>query len=266
MHAAHAALTSMSGLRTLRADKSAPSRRGTGVAEAPGMTRHPTFITLLSLSILGACTSDGAPPTGQVAGELRYRDAATNPDGTPREAATPPAPDGRLTVEVRGTGTLDGLTGACALEAASGQFRARFDAAAAIGPDGAYVATLASAAARLETLGGCPIPDLTVALVTDVVVRAELDATTATCESYCAASARSAAEATCAGSATQATCRAAAEADAQAACHTECATQREVIVAEASLAASLLGEVDAELLRAAALGELRAELTLDRME
>ncbi|MBE7450547.1 MAG: hypothetical protein HS111_17105 [Kofleriaceae bacterium] len=231
------------------------------------MTRHTTFITLLSLSILGACTSDdGAPPTGQVAGELRYRDAATNPDGTPREAATPPAQDGRLTVEVRGTGTLDGLTGACALEAASGQFRARFDAAAAIGPDGAYVATLASAAARLETLGGCPIPDLTVALVTDVVVRAELDATTATCESYCAASARSDAEATCAGSATQATCRAAAEADAQAACHTECTTQRDVIVAEASLSASLLGEVDAELLRAAALGELRAELTLDRME
>jgi hypothetical protein len=38
------------------------------------------------------------------------------------------------------------------------------------------------------------------------------------------------------------------------------------IVAEVSLAASLLGDLDAEALRAAALGDFSADLTFDHME
>jgi hypothetical protein len=39
-----------------------------------------------------------------------------------------------------------------------------------------------------------------------------------------------------------------------------------VIVAEASLSASLLGDLDADSLRAAAMGDFAANLTFDHME
>lgn len=231
------------------------------------MRSHTTIITMLSLSIFGACASDGDEPTSQVTGAMRHDDATTNADGSPREAAAP-APDqpATITVEVRGTGVMSGLDPACQLDGASGQFRALFEASATVDDGGAYVAALTGGDARLETLGGCEVPELTVNLITDVVVRAELAATTASCESYCAASARSQAEAECASSTTQAECRASAEATASASCQTECTTQRSVIVAEASLAASLLGDLDAEALRAAALGDVAVDLTFDHME
>jgi hypothetical protein len=231
------------------------------------MRSHTTIITLLSLSIFGACTSDADPPTSQVTGAMRYDDATTNADGTPREAAAPPADqDVTITVEVRGTGVLEGLDTTCQLDGATGQFHALFDGTAAVDENGAYVAALADGSAQIETLTGCAIPTLTVSVISDVVVRGEIAATTTSCQSYCAASARGAAEAECAGSSTEAECRATAEASATASCQTECTTQRDVIVAEVSLAGSLLGDLDADALRAAAFGQLSADLTFDHME
>lgn len=231
------------------------------------MRSHTTIITVLALAIFGGCASDDGESTSQVTGAMRYDDATTNADGSPREAAAPPADQApTVTVEVRGTGVMTGLDAGCQLDGATGQFHAVFDAGATIDDSGAYAAALTSGDARVETLGGCEVPELTVNLITDVVVRAEIVTTTASCQSYCAASARGQAEVECQGSSTQAECRAAAEAAASASCQTECTTQRDVIVAEVSLAASLVGDLDAEALRAAALGELTADLTFDHME
>lgn len=235
------------------------------------MRSYPNFIALLSVTFLAAACTDGGTDTGtetsEVTGTMRYDDAATNADGTPREAEAPaPGDDVTLTIEVRGTGVVTGLEPSCTLEGTSGQFRALYDGTAEVDDQGAYVAGFGSGSARIETLGGCTIPELTVTAITDVVVRAELAATTTSCESYCSASARAAAEAECAGSSSQVECRSAAEASAAASCQTECTTQRDVIVAEASLQASLLGDLDADALRAAALGQFAADLTFDHME
>lgn len=198
---------------------------------------------------------------------MKYKDAATNSDGSVHEAEPPPAQQALVTLELRGTGTLTGLeAGQCTLDGASGQFRALFDSTVNIGNDGAYAAAFGEGDARIETLTGCAIPNLTVGVITDVVVRAEIEATTTNCESYCEANARASAETQCQGSSDQVSCRSAAEANAMASCRTECTTQRDVIVAEASLSASLVGDLDAEALRAAALGDFAANLTFDHME
>ncbi len=229
------------------------------------MRSYTLFITMLCTALTAGCGTE-EDSRASVSGAMRYQDAATDPNGTPREAeAPPPGTTINVTVEVRGTGTLSGLDPQC-LDGASGQFHALFDGVATVDDDGAYVAAVGEGGGQIETLSGCPIPDLNVGVITDVVVRAEIEATTAQCESYCSASARAAAEAECAGSGDQASCRAAAESSANASCTTECTTQRDVIVAEASLAASLLGDLDAEALRAAALGDFTANLTFDHME
>ncbi|MBZ0234890.1 MAG: hypothetical protein K8M05_21360 [Deltaproteobacteria bacterium] len=235
------------------------------------MKRHTSFLTILSLTSFAACASDDdqtpTTPTSQVEGEMRYKDAATSADGSAREAEAPAAQPALVTVEVRGTGTIGGLDAPqCTVDAASGQFRALFDSTVQIDDGGVYAAGYGEGDARIETLGGCEIPELTVGVITDVVVRAELEANTVNCQGYCEANARATAEAQCQGAQDQVACRGSAEASAMASCNTECTTQREVIVAEASLSASLLGELDVDALRAAAFGDFAADLTFDRME
>jgi hypothetical protein len=225
-------------------------------------------IHVLSLSVFLAvgCGGGDDPDTGsEVQGLTAYRDSSTDASGATRDPATPPAQSANVTVTVRGNGTLSGLDPTC-LDSATGQFHALYDSTAQLDGDGGYVSSMAAADAVLQTPSGCAIPDLTVGVITDVVVRAELDVTTANCDTYCAASARADAEAECAAAPDRATCWAAAEADAAAACQTECTTQAEHIVAEASVSGSLLGELDADALRAAALGELEADLTFDALE
>jgi len=238
--------------------------RGTAVAVSPAMRSYTLFIMMLCTALTAACSEEDTKAS--VSGAMRYDDASTDASGNPREAeAPPPGTSIVVTVEVRGTGTLEGLEPQC-LDGASGQFHALFDGAATVDDDGAYVAAVGEGGGQIETLSGCAVPELTVGVITDIVVRAEIDATTASCSSYCEASARSSAEAECAGNSDQAGCRAAAESSASASCNTECTTQRDVIVAEASLAASLLGDLDAEALKAAALGDFTANLTFDHME
>jgi hypothetical protein len=221
----------------------------------------------LSLFVLAVgCGGGDDPDTGsEVQGLATYRDATTDAAGASREPASPPAQSARVTVTVRGNGTLTGLDPTC-LEQATGQFHAVYDGTAEVDGNGGYVSSMAAADALLQTPSGCAIPDLTVGAVTDVVVRAELDVTTANCTTYCEASARADAEAECTGAADRAGCWASAESAAMAACQTECTTQSEHIVAEATIAGSALGELDIDALRAAALGELEADLTFDTLE
>jgi hypothetical protein len=230
-----------------------------------------TRLSLLAscLCALAACGGDGGgDDTGtEVQGVARYRDARTDAAGAPHAPAAPPAQDAAITVTVRGTGTLSGLDPTC-LDQAAGQFHALYAGDAALDGSGGYVSSLAEASAVVQTPGGCEIPELAVGVVTDLVVRAELPVTTANCASYCDASARAEAEAACEAAPDRAACWASAEADARAACTTECTTQTTTIVAEATIGASALGdlELDADALRAAALGELAVDLTFDALE
>jgi hypothetical protein len=212
--------------------------------------------------LISACDGNDAGTT--INGTGSYRDASTNPDGTAHAADQPAAADVSVSLVVRGTGQMKGLDASC-LDGTSGQFRALYAGTTRLGDGGAVTASL-DAAAAITTPSGCTVPDLSVAAVTGVTVRAELAATTTSCESYCAASARADAEAQCAGKADQVTCRTQAETSASASCRTTCTQQAHVIVAETSLAATLLGSVDADQLRAGAFGDLHADLRFDHME
>ncbi len=100
-----------------------------------------------------------------------------------------------------------------------------------------------------------------------LLLRGELSATTQNCESYCAAKARSHAEAECSGEADQASCRAAEEASYEASCETSCTSSTtHVIVAETALSATALADLNASALTGAAIGEVQADLTFDRIE
>jgi hypothetical protein len=220
--------------------------------------------TLVAFTIvsLTACTSSS--PATDVSGHAVYRDAATNADGSAHTAARPPAQAARVTLEIHGTGTMSGLDASC-LDAASGQFRAVYHGDAQLADGGAMTAAL-DAAGAITTPSGCTIPSLTVGAVTGVTVRAELDATTTNCQSYCDASARADAEAQCGSAADQASCRASAEASASASCRTTCTSQSHAIVAETSLGIATLGQLDADQLRAGAFGAMSADFTFDRLQ
>lgn len=227
------------------------------------MTRRLTMFSLL----LVACSGGGesGEPATNVSGQAVYRDAATDHTGAPAEPATPPAQGAKLSIVVEGSGDLPELDPQCALDPA-GSFEAHYLGTLNLSDDSVYAASLGSAAGEITTPSGCEIPELTVGVITDVRIRAELTANTQNCESYCSAAARADAEQSCGATASAAECRTAAEAETSASCTTTCTTQTHLIVAEVSLLASLFGDLDAEALQAAALGDLEANLTFDHME
>lgn len=223
---------------------------------------------LTFISLLAACTSSGTSTTESdttVDGTAVFRDATTNSDGTPHDAATPPAQGANVRVIVKGTGQVPNLDPQCAQDPL-GSFEAHYAGTATLSDDGAFAAAFGSAAAEILSPSGCTIPDLTVSLITDVVVRAELAVNTENCNLYCAASARADAEAQCGSTPGSAQCRSTAEAEAEASCSATCTTEAHLIVGEVSLGASAIGDVDAQTLRAAALGQLEASFELDHLE
>lgn len=203
--------------------------------------------------------------TTELSGTSTYRDAETDHDGNARSPSAPPAQTADVRLVVRGDGQIPTVDPACATDPL-GKFEAHYLSAASFSGDDGYVAAFGSSSAELVTPSGCAIPELTVGVITEVVVRAELDVTTQNCQTYCEAHARAEAEAQCGASPAAAQCRGEAEAAATGQCTTTCTTQANTIVAEVSLGANALGTLDATKLRGAAFGELSADLTFDRME
>jgi hypothetical protein len=223
-------------------------------------------LAMLSFALVACGGGEGGEePATNVTGQAVYRDAATDHAGAQAEPAAPPAQGAKLSLVIEGSGDIPELDPQCSLDPA-GSFEAHYLGTLDLGDGSAYVSSFGSAAGEIVTPSGCEIPELTVGLVTDIRIRAELTANAANCESYCAASARANAEQECGATASSATCRAEAEATAQASCTTTCTTETHVIVAETSLAASLFGNLDAEMLQAAAFGELEVDLVFDHME
>lgn len=228
------------------------------------MQKTPLLSAIL-VSFACACSSSGtSSSTSEVQGTATYRDAATDHSGAPQQASAPPAQTASVEVIVKGTGQIPNVDPQCALDP-SGAFEAHYDSVLDVGADHAYAASMADAAGTITTPSGCAIPELTVGVITDVVVRADLEATTQNCQSYCQASARADAEGSCGATASSAECRSSAEASAQASCMTTCTTQTSAIRAEVSLGAAALGHLDANALRTAALGQLHADLVFDEL-
>ena len=220
-----------------------------------------TFVSLF----VAACGGGGdGEATSEVTGAATYRDAQTDKQGSPQEPATPSG-QMRIFVTLEGEGTMPQIDPQCSLDPA-GQFEARYTGTAQLSEDAAYAALFGESTAQLVTPSGCEIPDLTVGVITDIRVRGELTATAQNCETYCAAEARAEAEQTCGASPSAAECRTNAEATGQAQCMTTCSPETHVIVAETSIAAGALGNLDADALRAAAFGDFQADLVFDRTE
>lgn len=214
-----------------------------------------------SLLLVG-CTGGGEDEGGaSVSGQAVYRDSATDHSGTPRSPSSPPAQDAKLSMTIKGTATIPQVDPQCVTDPA-GKFEARYAGTASIGD--AYVASFARGS--IVTPSGCEIPELTVGVVTDIVIRGELETTTQNCQTYCEASARADAEAQCGATASAAQCRAQAESNAAAQCMTSCTTQKTKIVAETTVGVSSLGSVDASSLRSATFADLEANLVFDVLE
>ncbi|MBA3395337.1 MAG: hypothetical protein H0T89_21995 [Deltaproteobacteria bacterium] len=222
-----------------------------------------SYLYLLTAAALGCTDDGGSEGTAAVSGAAVYRDSATAHDGTPRQASSPPAQDAKLTLVVKGNATIPQVDPQCATDPV-GRFEARYAGTMDIGSDGAYLTALA--AGEIVTPSGCEIPELTVGVVTDIVLRAELTATTQNCQTYCEASARADAEASCGASASAAACRSSAESSAAASCMTTCTSQTRKIVAETSIGAGSLGQVDASALRAATFADVEARMVFDIIE
>lgn len=216
----------------------------------------------LLFAFLIACTSENADDGASVSGQAVYRDATTDHSGTQRAPSTPPAQEAKLSMTIKGSGTIPQVDPQCITDPA-GKFEARYLGTASIDDD-LYVGSFASG--KLTTPSGCEIPDLTVGVVTDIVLRAELTTTTQNCQTYCEASARADAETQCGASSSAASCRAQAESAATAQCMTTCTTQKTQIVAETSIGVSSLGSVDANKLRTATFASLEGKLVFDALE
>jgi hypothetical protein len=233
--------------------------------------RRSLFLTSLALITTAACSSDDDGGTGgddaetAVSGKALYRDASTDHTGQPHAAAAPAEQDVSLSIDVRGTGTLEGLDAQCSLEGASGQFEGVYQGSASLGDDGLFAELLASTAASFQTPAGCEIPDLSIAAMTEIVVRAEITATTANCEAFCSAHARAEAEAECGATADAAACRADAEGELAGSCTTSCVAETHHIVAETALSADAVAAINAAGLTGTALGELDVDLVFDRV-
>lgn len=221
-----------------------------------------TFSTIL-LSVLATGCGDGGTSTNEsnLTGDATYRDATTDHAGAAREPAAP-TQSAKITVVMKGTGTLPPVDARCALDPA-GQFEAHYASTVDFADGSAYLAAITSG--KIETASGCELPTLSGAVVTDVKIRAEIDATTESCATYCEAYARAEAEQMCGQTAGAAECRTTAETSAQGTCTTTCTTTADHIVAETSLAASLFTSLDAEKLRSADLGDLEADLKFEHM-
>jgi hypothetical protein len=228
------------------------------------MRKTSLLLSTLSALTIAACTSGGGS-TGETSSELRgdatYRDATTDHAGASTDPAAPSS-DGTITIVVEGSGTLPQVDARCELDP-SGRFEAHYVSDVDFDSGDAYVTSVASGV--IMTPGGCELPTVEALLVTDVRIRAEIEATTQNCETYCAASARADAEAECGATSSAANCRESAEAAAEASCQTTCTTRADRIVAEASLSASLFAGLDFEALRGALFGDLTANFEFDHM-
>lgn len=230
------------------------------------MSKHVSLIGLLFACVAGCGGGESQSTSGsELSGTSTYRDAETDHAGNQQEPESPPPQDAEVYLVVKGTGQIPQVDPQCAADPL-GAFEARYVSTAEITAQDGYVAAFGSQNAEIVTPSGCEIPELTVGVVTDVVVRAELTVNTQNCESYCQAHARAEAESECGASPTAAQCRSEAEAEAAGQCTTTCTTQANVIVAEVSLGANALGTLDASKLRGALFGEVSADLTFDRME
>jgi hypothetical protein len=220
--------------------------------------------TRIACVLVVAACSGSSSPNSSVAGQAVYRDAATDHQGAAQQPAAPPAQHVAVSVTIEGTGQIPHIDPKCAVDPA-GSFEAHYAGTANLASDRAYLASFGDAAQSIVTPSGCAISDFTVGVVTDVVIRGELVVTTQNCNTYCAASARAAAEAQCGATASAAQCRSSAETTAQASCTTTCTSQAHAITAELALGAGALTHADADLLRAAAFGDLQANLRFDHM-
>lgn len=216
---------------------------------------------------LTACTTGEADVDTNASGHAVYRDATADHQGQSVAAARPDPQDIMLTMEVSGTASLPELEPRCALDEVSGQVTALFAGEAVIDDEGVYTAALASGEATFVSAGGCTLPPLELTAMTEVVVRAELEATTASCETYCQAGARAEGEAVCGAEPAAAGCRGETEAEYAASCTTACESEStRVIVAETSLSATAIAELNARTATGSGLGELDVDLVFDHIE
>jgi hypothetical protein len=224
-----------------------------------------THLTTLGLSLLvTACVTDDDDAGTELTGRTTYRDAATDHAGAAHEPSAPPPQSARVNLVIRGNGQIPQVDPQCALDPA-GQFEAHYLGTAQMSGGNGYAALVARGSGALQTPSGCTIPDLTVGVITDVIVRGELAINSQNCETYCTASARADAEQACGASASAASCRADAEVEAAARCTQTCTTQASHIRAEVSLATALFTHLDAAALRAAAFGAVHADLMFDHL-
>lgn len=226
--------------------------------------RNLQSILFASLVLVGCGGESEDRADTRVQGSTSYRDA------TDRQPARPEPQPIEIELRVAGSGTLTGLESPeCTIDGASGAFTGLFEGSGSIDESGAFVATSSQAEAVFTTpTASCEIPEVSMEVLTEVVLVAKLSNTQQNCQTYCGAKARSSAEASCEGSADEAGCRAEAESAYEASCTTACtgSTTRRItaeVVIDAQTNAALLADLNARALGVSGLGDLAVDFTFE---
>lgn len=234
------------------------------------MTRTTPFFIACTLGLL-ACGNDDQLAEGDSSseGEVTYRDAETEADGSPKEPAAPEEDSGPpmwVEVVVDAAAELDVSDPSCSLDGLGNSLEVLYSGEAVINDDGTYVAVFSSSEAEIIGAPECTLPDLSISAVTGVSVQGWYETTTQRCETYCESSARAEAEQACEGSSDEASCRAEAEAEHEASCTTSCEdAETYAIFAEASLGADQVAEVSTNMVSGDGMGSISADLRFEAL-
>jgi hypothetical protein len=213
------------------------------------------------------CNNSSGDLPRDVTGTAVYRDASTNLDGTPHQAASPEPQDAALTVVVTGTGTLRDVAPPCAPDGV-GMFVVGYIATMRLDDDAMFEADVDKTGAVLTTPAGCVIGSLTRGTITGIALRGSLPADATNCQAFCDARARVDAELQCSAATNADACRTRAQPPESAACQVTCTTQAIAIVGNGSVATAhldALDGIDGIALRTGTIGTLSADLVFDQL-
>lgn len=212
------------------------------------MTRIITLSTLLVS--LAACQELDTAPDFSAGGETASTGHATFGEDEGSESGSAEV-EGPIWIEVvaEGSASFPELDPECALDGAEGEFTGFWSGSAEIGEGGVYAAQMGEAEAFVSA-SGCEVPRVDILVVSDLVVLASVETTTANCEGYCSAEFGVSDDG----------------AGALGECVASCETEHSAISAETRLDLEALAALNARDLSGGALGELEVDLHFNRLD
>lgn len=220
-----------------------------------------TFPILLALTA-AACgrSADGAErdARGTLSGTIHFRDAHVDAEGTHHDAITPDGLRGALTVTIDANADVDDT---CP-DAQARQLRATYRGEFVVS-NGRFTSDLYPAG--LATPSGCAVTRVDTHQVNDVRIDAALAVSPEACSQLCGGAARADAAQRCSGVGDRAECRGGIEPGIAGSCYQAC-SQAQRVTGTGTLNIGTLPSLSGDELASGRLGDLEANIVLDRVQ